>query len=233
MQLDRIKYWFSIGIMACIMLAAVQPATAYRPDRERAVSVGKVGADVRQLQHGLQELGYNLAPVDGIYGFRTRAAVMDFQRERRLKVNGVADRRTVDAIKGILAERKKETELRKRGFSRQDIELVARAVHGEARGEPMEGQVAVAAVIVNRVKAPQFPKTVRGVIFQPGAFDAVEDGQILLKPDKKAFKAAEMAIMGHDPTGAAIYYYNPDKTTNKWIWSRPVIKKIGRHVFAK
>ncbi|MFZ5640239.1 MAG: spore cortex-lytic enzyme [Bacillota bacterium] len=228
---NRIKLFFIIGIIVSLMLAAAGPVTGAPGDRP--MSFGDMGADVRQLQQDLGRLEYSLAPVDGVYGFRTRAAVREFQQKRRLKVTGVADRRTTTEIEHLLADRKKEKELQKRGYSRRDIELLARAVHGEARGEPLEGQVAVAAVIVNRVESPRFPKTVKGVIFQSGAFDAVDDGQIWLEPDHKAYKAAEMAILGHDPTGKAIYYYNPDKTTNKWIWSRPVVKKIGRHVFAK
>lgn len=228
---ERIKLFFIIGIMVSLMLAAAAPVTG--APGERPMSFGDVGTDVRQLQQDLSDLEYSLAPADGVYGFRTRAAVREFQQKRRLKVTGVADGRTTAEIKQLLTDRKKEKELQKRGYFRRDVELLARAVHGEARGEPMEGQVAVAAVIVNRVESPKFPKTVKGVIFESGAFDAVEDGQIWLEPDKQAYKAAEMAILGHDPTGNAIYYYNPDKTTNKWIWSRPVIKKIGRHVFAK
>jgi N-acetylmuramoyl-L-alanine amidase len=228
---DRIKLFFIIGIMVSLMLAAAGPVTGAREDRP--MSFGDMGADVRQLQQDLSGLEYSMAPADGVYGFRTRAAVRDFQQKRRLKVTGVADGRTTAEIKQLLTDRKKEKELQKRGYSRRDVELLARAVHGEARGEPMEGQVAVAAVIVNRVESPEFPKTVKGVIFQSGAFDAVDDGQIWLEPDRKAYQAAEMAILGHDPTGDAMFYYNPDKTTNKWIWSRPVIKKIGRHVFAK
>lgn len=145
----------------------------------------------------------------------------------------IADRQTSGETKGSLTEKKKEEELKKRGYSRQDIELLARAVNGEARGEPLEGQVAVAAVIINRTKSPDFPKSIKDVIFQSGAFDAVDDGQIWLDPQNTAYKAAEMAVLGQDPTGKALYYYNPAKTTNSWIWSRPVVKRIGQHVFAK
>ncbi len=140
---------------------------------------------------------------------------------------------TIGAMKRVLAMRQKEKALQELGYSRQDIELLARAVHGEARGEPMQGQIAVAAVIVNRTKSADFPNTLRGVVFQSGAFDAVEDGQIWLAPDRKAKKAAELAVLGQDPSEDAVYYYNPDKTTNNWIWSRPVVKRIGRHVFAR
>lgn len=114
----------------------------------------------------------------------------------------------------------------------ENVYLLGKLIHGEARGEPYIGQVAVGAVVMNRVKSPLFPKTIAGVIFEPGAFDAVIDGQIHLPPDEEAIRAAKAAIAGWDPTGGAIYYYNPVKTTSYWIWSRPVVVVIGRHSFA-
>lgn len=117
------------------------------------------------------------------------------------------------------------------GFSQNDINLMANAVHGEARGEPYEGKVAVAAVILNRLESPTFPNTISGVIFEPSAFTAVADGQIWLTPDDTARRAVIDAINGWDPTGEAVYYFNPDTATNAWIWSRPQIKQIGKHIF--
>ncbi len=119
------------------------------------------------------------------------------------------------------------------GFSQNDIKLMANAVHGESRGEPYIGQVAVAAVILNRLESPSFPHTIAGVIFEPGAFTAVSDGQIWLIPNETSKKAVLDAINGWDPTGGAIYYFNPNTATNKWIWSRPQIKQIGKHIFCK
>ena len=119
------------------------------------------------------------------------------------------------------------------GFSQNDIQLMANAVHGESRGEPFIGQVAVAAVILNRVQSASFPNTVSGVIFQPGAFTAVADGQIWLTPNETSKKAVLDAINGWDPTGEAIYYFNPATATSGWIWNRPQIKKIGKHIFCK
>lgn len=119
------------------------------------------------------------------------------------------------------------------GFSQNDIQLMANAVYGEARGEPYEGQVAVAAVILNRVNSPSFPNTVSGVIFEPRAFTAVADGQIWLTPNEQAKKAVLDAINGWDPSGNAIYYFNPDTATSGWIWGRPQIKRIGKHIFCK
>jgi N-acetylmuramoyl-L-alanine amidase len=120
-----------------------------------------------------------------------------------------------------------------RGVSSRDLDLLARAVYSEGRGEIYEGQVAIAAVILNRLKHPDFPKSIAGIIYQPGAFSAVDDGQINLKPDGTAYKAAQDALKGWDPTDGAIYYWNPAKATSKWIWSRPITKRIGNHVFAK
>lgn len=119
------------------------------------------------------------------------------------------------------------------GFSSNDIQLMANAVYGEARGEPYTGQVAVAAVILNRVNSVSFPNTVSGVIFEPGAFTAVADGQIWLTPNQTAKKAVLDAINGIDPTGEALYYFNPATATSKWIWSRPQIKRIGKHIFCE
>lgn len=239
MRLEKIKYVTAVGIMAILILTTAAPAVGAAENSRRVdsaqqkVSFGNMGADVWQLQLNLNEIGYKLKPFDGVYGFRTRAAVREFQQKHGFKVNGVADRQTNEEIKRVLVERNKSKKLKKRGYSPKDVELLARAVNGEARGESLEGQVAVAAVIVNRTKSPEFPKSVGGVIFQSGAFDAVDDGQIWLDPDNNAYKAAELALQGHDPTGKALYYYNPAKTTNRWIWSRPVVKKIGRHVFAR
>ena len=119
--------------------------------------------------------------------------------------------------------------------STSDLQLMARAINGEARGEPYEGQVAVGAVILNRVRSSSFPNTIAGVIYEPGAFTAVSDGQINvpIAEDSTVYKAAQDALNGWDPTGGAIYYFNPDPATNKWIWSRPLIKHIGKHRFCK
>nr|WP_253288793.1 spore cortex-lytic enzyme [Amphibacillus sp. MSJ-3] len=117
------------------------------------------------------------------------------------------------------------------GFSQNDIQLMAQTVYGEARGEPYEGQVAIASVILNRIQSPIFPDTVSGVIYEPLAFTAVADGQIYLTPDETAKRAVLDAINGWDPTGEAIYYFNPDTATSSWIWSRPQIKRIGKHIF--
>lgn len=118
-------------------------------------------------------------------------------------------------------------------ISANDLKLMANAVYGEARGEPYEGQVAIAAVILNRVKSPSFPDTPSAVIFEPRAFTAVADGQIWLEPNDKARKAVQNALSGWDPSGGCTYYFNPATATSKWIWSRPQVKRIGKHIFCR
>ncbi|KXG45018.1 spore cortex-lytic enzyme [Tepidibacillus infernus] len=211
---------------------------------------GMRGGDVYELQGRLKLLGFYTGPVDGVFGLRTYRAVRLFQYEFGLKIDGLVGPKTKlklwKATKHWRPEytapkkvAKKPTLTRKvstysrGGFSANDIRMMANAVYGEARGEPYVGQVAVAAVILNRVKHSSFPNTPSGVIFEPGAFTAVADGQIWLTPNKTAEKAVRDALNGWDPTGGAIYYFNPDTATSGWIWSRPQIKKIGKHIFAK
>lgn len=228
---------FIIGILVTLMFGAFHQPTGAEPHVERELSVGKIGGDVRQLQIDLTRKGHNLEPYNGVFGLRTMKAVADIQKKNGLKPTGVYDEKT----KEVLTKSNREKGSRKssysvavsRSYSRDDVMILARAIHGEARGESFEGQVAVAAVILNRTKSEDFPRSVNGVIFQPGAFDAVDDGQIWLEPTEKSIKAAELALSGYDPTGDALYYWNPAKTTNKWIWSRPIIKRIGEHVFAR
>jgi N-acetylmuramoyl-L-alanine amidase len=186
---------------------------------------GSTGEEVKQIQIRLKEWGYYNGSVDGIYGSRTVNAVKLFQKKNGLRIDGIAGPETLTAL-GLPAG---STNKYKSG----DIDLIARAINGESRGEPYIGQVAVGAVIMNRVKHPSFPNTIAGVIYQPGAFTAITDGQIHAQIVSTSVKAAKDAMNGWDPSGGAIYYYNPAKTTNKWIYSRPVVTKIGSHVFAK
>jgi N-acetylmuramoyl-L-alanine amidase len=192
---------------------------------------GSRGNEVIEVQRRLKNWGYYDGPVDGVYGADTYRAVREFQSKNGLAVDGVVGNETKKALGMPLDEPQYQAT---RGVtSRDNTYLMAQAIYGEARGEPYVGQVAVGAVIMNRVNHPSFPNTIPGVIFQPGAFTAVSDGQIYLVPDDSALKAAGDALSGWDPTGGCIYYYNPAKTTNKWIWSRPVVKVIGKHRFAK
>ena len=190
---------------------------------------GSRGDEVRQIQEKLKRWGYYNGNVDGIFGSQTLEAVKYFQRKNGLTVDGIAGPATLKAM-GIFNS--SNSSLGSSSNS-SDLNLLARLIYGEARGEPYAGQVAVGAVVLNRVKNSSFPNTISGVIYQSGAFDVVKDGQINLSPDSTAKKAAQDALNGWDPTYGAIYYFNPSTATNKWIWSRPMTVTIGRHRFCK
>ena len=189
---------------------------------------GSTGSEVKQIQTKLKNWGYYTGNIDGIYGKQTEDAVKSFQRKNGLTVDGIAGPKTLAAM-GISSSSASSGS----GTSSSDLNLLARAVYGEGRGEPYEGQVAIAAVILNRVSDSRFPKTVAGVIYQAGAFDVVSDGQINLSPDNTAYQAARDALNGWDPTYGCVYYYNPATATNKWIKSLPIVIRIGKHVFCK
>jgi N-acetylmuramoyl-L-alanine amidase len=194
---------------------------------------GSQGDKVIEVQKKLKQWGYYDGAVDGIYKGQTLEAVKKFQRKNGLKVDGIVGEQTAAALGISLGGKKTDTQWAQGGGGYSgDVYLLAKAVHGEARGEPYVGKVAVAAVILNRVKHPSFPNTIAGVIYQPGAFTVVSDGQINLTPDAESIRAARDALNGWDPSGGAIYYYNPAKSTNQWIFSRPVHIVIGKHRFA-
>ncbi len=182
-------------------------------------------AENRTVQTKLKRWGYYKGSVDGIYGAKTKQAVKDFQRKNGLAVDGIVGPKTAAAL-GMTLSSSKPTQ------SSNDLYLLAKCVYAESRGEPYTGQVAVAAVILNRVKSPSFPNTISGVIYQPYAFTAVSDGQINLSPNSTAYKAAQDALNGWDPTYGCLYYYNPATATSSWIWSRKTVVTIGKHVFA-
>ncbi len=200
---------------------------------------GKTGGDVYELQGRLKFLGFYKGKIDGIFGWQTYWAVRNFQYKFGMKVDGIVGAKTKymlwKATKNWRPTITKSTAkvYASSQYSTNDIKLIANAVYGESRGEPYIGQVAVAAVILNRIKSPSFPNTPSGVIFEPGAFTAVADGQIWLTPNKTAKKAVSDALSGWDPSSGAIYYFNPATATSSWIWSRPQIKQIGKHIFCK
>lgn len=189
---------------------------------------GSRGNEVTQIQTKLKRWGYYQGNIDGVYGSQTLEAVKYFQRKNGLVVDGIAGKKTLEAM-GIF----NSTGNSSSSSSSSDLDLLSRLVYGESRGEPYEGQVAVAAVVLNRVKNSNFPNTIAGVIYQKGAFDVVSDGQINLTPNSTAKKAAQDALNGWDPAYGAIYYFNPATATNKWIWSRPHVITIGKHRFCK
>lgn len=193
--------------------------------RETLSRYGSTGNEVTQIQTKLKRWGYYNGSVDGIYGTKTYNAVKYFQRKNGLTVDGIAGKKTLAAM-GIYSNTTT-------GTNTANVELLAKLINGEARGEPYKGMVAVGAVVLNRVNDSKFPSTIAGVIYQAGAFDAVADGQINMTPSTSAYNAARDALNGWDPSGGAIYYFNPATATNKWIWSRPLTVVIGNHRFCK
>lgn len=191
---------------------------------------GSSGQEVIDIQAKLYKWGYYKGIVDGKYGYATYKAVRLFQYKNDLRVDGIAGSETLSAL-GLPTG--KNTSGTNGGSYSSNTNLLAHIIHGEARGEPYTGKVAVASVIMNRTRDSRFPKTIAGVIYQPGAFDAVSDGQIDLEPDSSSYKAARDALNGWDPTSGCIYYWNPATATSKWIWSRTIVTQIGKHVFAK
>lgn len=185
--------------------------------------MGSRGQEVIKIQKLLQSYGVYNGAIDGIYGSKTREAVKVFQRYNGLTADGIAGPQTLKKM-GISSSS---------SSSSSNVNLLAHLIYGEARGEPYTGQVAVAAVVLNRVKSPSFPNSIAGVIYQAGAFDAVADGQINLTPNQTAINAATDALNGWDPSYGAIYYFNPNTATNKWIWSRTHTVTIGEHRFCK
>ena len=188
---------------------------------------GSTGSEVTQIQTKLKRWGYYNGNVDGIYGSKTVAAVRSFQSKNGLTVDGIAGPKTLAAM-GITSSSSGGS-----STNNSDLNLLAHLVYAEARGEPYAGQVGVAAVVLNRVKSSKFPNSVAGVIYQPGAFDAVSDGQINYSPNTTAVNAARDALNGWDPTYGCIYYFNPSTATSKWIWSRPYVITIGKHRFCR
>lgn len=196
---------------------------------------GSKGGEVKEVQRRLKQWGYYTGSVDGIFGAGTKKAVIAFQKKNGLTADGVVGKATYAALGmndsyNALNGTKPSTGAS--NYSSSDLYLMAKAIHAEGRGESYTGQVAIGAVIMNRVKSSSFPNTISGVIYQKGAFTAVSDGQINLEPNQTAYDAARDAMNGWDPTYGAIYYYNPAKATSAWIFSRKTVTVIGKHVFA-
>jgi len=229
----RSKYSFFAPLALCLtavlllaFFARLSPAQAALYRR------GSSGDEVRQIQQVLIRWGYLSGEADGIYGSRTEAAVRDFQAANGLNADGICGPLTLTEL-GLGSSQADEGNAGLTAGRDNDLSLLARIISAEARGESYEGQVAVGAVVLNRVKHPSFPDTISGVIYQPGAFTALTDGQWNQAVAESARRAATDALNGWDPTGGAIYYYNPKKTSSQWMLSRPVIKVIGEHIFAQ
>jgi spore cortex-lytic enzyme len=206
--------------------------TLYNVEKSGGIVKGKTAENIRKLQTALKSIGYYTSTVDGAWGRRTMCAVMSYQSDHGLTVDGVVGSATEKALGITLGTGSSGGTGSTDNVSESDLNLLARCVYGESRGEPYTGQVAVAAVVLNRVRSSKFPNTIKGVIYQAGAFTAVSDGQINLTPNQSAYNAARDALAGWDPTGGCLYYYNPDTATSSWIWSLTVHIKIGNHNFA-
>ena len=219
--LNKVKLYIVLSVAAVIFSSLVFVFTPYEKSQMTAIfQYGSGGDAVKIIQQRLQDLGYYSGNVDGIYGYGTYEGVRLFQQNNGLTPDGIVGEGTLNAL-GISDEVN----------AQYDLEVLSRAIYAEGRGEPYEGQVAIGAVILNRVESPDFPNTIPGVVYQTGAFDAVRDGQINLTPNETAYSAARDALNGWDPTGGALYYWNPATATSRWIWSVPITYSIGNHVF--
>lgn len=233
------KKYLKIFLLVSIICFTAIFSTAFTVNKYRAensaqcvtvIKQGQTGSMVKTIQTKLKKWGYYSGSVDGIYGAQTKKAVMYFQRKNGLTADGIVGAKTLKAL-GISSSGSSTTTSGS-NYSDNDVNLLAKLIYGEARGESYTGQVAVGAVVLNRVKSSSFPNTISGVIYQKNAFTAVSDGQINLTPDQTAKKAAKDAMNGWDPTNGALYYYNPSIATSSWIFSRKTLTTIGNHVFA-
>lgn len=214
---------FLITLLTCAILAVAALSIPSGRHKDAVSQVGSRGKEVTAIQEELKARGLFTVGVTGYYGEETRKAVLRFQKQQGISQTGIAGPVTLKALGISVGQMPPATEA--------NIYLLARIISAEARGEPYTGQVAVGAVVLNRVEHPSFPDTLSGVIYQNGAFTAITDGQFNQPISDSAYRAARDALNGWDPTGGCIYYYNPKKTSNKFIWSRPVMLTIGDHRF--
>ena len=222
--MDRRRLSWSLALLFAVNVIVIMFAQSLPSAKAAVYKQGSTGNTVSQIQTKLKNWGYYSGGVDGIYGSATEAAVKAFQRKNGLTVDGKAGPQTLQAM-GI------STGGSASNSNSGDVALLARLISAEARGEPYNGQVAVGAVVLNRMKHPSFPNTMSGVIYQPGAFSCLSDGQFNQPVADSAYRAARDALNGWDPSGGAVYYFNPATATSKWIWSRPLLITIGKHRF--
>ncbi|MDD7689169.1 MAG: spore cortex-lytic enzyme [Clostridiales bacterium] len=223
--MNKFKRMIAVLMVLVILISAMLPAAVLAEN----LRYGSRGDKVKELQQKLKRWGYYTGSIDGIFGSGTQAAVKNFQKKNGLTADGIVGPKTAAALGMNLTSSSSSSG--SSSSSSGDLYLLARLVHGEARGEPYKGKVAVAAVVLNRVKSSSFPNTIAGVIYQRGAFDAVSDGQINMQPDNESIRAARDAMNGWDPSNGCLYYYNPKTATSRWMLSRPVLLRIGQHAF--
>ena len=239
-------------VAACLTLSLSAVAVDKAVDKASAESVvatelsttaailrqGSKGDEVKEVQRRLKLWGYYNGSVDGVFGAGTRSAVIAFQKKNGLTADGVVGKSTYKALgmnssyQALAGQSGNNTSGGVNGYSSSDVYLLAKTIYAEGRGEPYVGQVAIGAVVLNRIRDRAFPNTISGVVYQKHAFTAVSDGQINLTPNDTAMKAARDALNGWDPTGGALYYYNPAVATSAWIFDRQTVTVIGKHVFA-
>lgn len=222
----RLCLALAVLLSVSMVLVALVPAV-----EAASYKKGSSGAVVTQIQTKLKSWGYYTGTVDGIYGSGTERAVRAFQQKNGLTVDGKAGDQTLAAMGLSAGGGNSSNSGGSGGASSSQVDLLARLISAEARGEPYSGQVAVGAVVLNRIKHPSFPSTLSGVIYQSGAFTCITDGQFNQPVAESAYRAARDALNGVDPSGGAIYYFNPSTATSSWIWSRPLITVIGKHRF--
>ena len=222
----RLCLALAVLLSVSMVLVALVPAV-----EAASYKKGSSGAVVTQIQTKLKSWGYYTGTVDGIYGSGTERAVRALQQKNGLTVDGKAGDQTLAAMGLSAGGGNSSNSGGSGGASSSQVDLLARLISAEARGEPYSGQVAVGAVVLNRIKHPSFPNTLPGVIYQSGAFTCITDGQFNQPVAESAYRAARDALNGVDPSGGAIYYFNPSTATSSWIWSRPLITVIGKHRF--
>ncbi|MCX7922778.1 MAG: spore cortex-lytic enzyme [Clostridia bacterium] len=231
--MKKLKFIIPLVLVFSILAAVAAEHNYFITGLASSLKPGDRGEEVEELQLNLKNWGFYEGDVDGAYGWTTFRSIRKYQEECGLPVSGIADTNTLLTMGLTMVVGSGEAYAQARRTS--NVQLLARAINGEARGEPYTGQVAVGAVILNRTRDSRFPKTIAGVIYQPRAFTAVADGQINVPIDPKStvVKAARDALNGWDPTNGCVYYWNPATATSKWIWSRKIVKKIGKHYFGK
>ena len=229
-QTNKVK--LTAFVLALVTVVTLAFAVSLPRADAAVVKVGSRGQTVKTIQTKLKRWGYYSGSVDGIFGSQTKSAVQYFQRKNGLVADGIVGKATARAL-GITLNSTTSSggTTNAGGLSNSDLYLLSCCVYGEARGESYTGKVAVAAVVLNRIKSSKFPNTVSGVIYQKGAFTCVSDGQINLGTNDECTRAAQDALSGWDPTGGALYYFNPKTATSAWIWSRPQLVTIGQHIF--
>lgn len=227
--MNKFRSSLFIGLVISLLLVI---ACGISFAQQGALYYGSRGPEVRQVQERLRNWGYMKGDVDGEFGQQTFNAVKLFQQRNGIRVTGTVDTATRNAL-GLPSGARATYTPTKGVSSSDDVTMLSRIIHAEAKGEPFVGKVAVGAVILNRIESPIFPNTLSGVLFQPLAFQAVSNGAIWNQPDDESVRAANNALSGWDPSYGCLYFWNPATSTSRWIWNKKPVMRVGRHVFAR